>query len=333
MMKRMLTLLAALVLCTSCTALPAEERAFAVALAIGGKAGAWEMHARIPTYQAGGGYATVSGDGDTLPHAFAAMDAMAPMPLHPGQLRLVIVEADTAAEALPAVLSWLGEQRELRPGAVLCVTQSGAGAIMEALKPATGSRLSKSIDTLLESRMQQGVIPRAALAEVLAGGMRQSPVLVNLTLEGQEIGLSGGWPVGDDGRTGGALSAGEMQLLSLMQGRFRQGTLSLLEGAVRLTGASAEAELALPTMDRATVRLTLRAVDPPLSQDALAHAAATACLGVLGRLSGMGCDALGLGRQAVVHTADMAEWQALGWPARCREVEWAVSVGVEAASQ
>jgi hypothetical protein len=47
----------------------------------------------------------------------------------------------------------------------------------------------------------------------------------------------------------------------------------------------------------------------------------------------VGCDALGLGRQAVAHAKDAADWDALDWPARYREIAWTVSVGVEGAAE
>lgn len=328
-MKRamMMALLLAMSLCTACAALPAEERAFAVALAVGGQAGEWTLQARIPTYQSGGGYATVTGAGDTLPHAYAALDAASPLQLHAGQLRLIIVAAETASSGdFPQVLSWLADQREMRPGAAVCVTEADAAAVMEAMEPATGTRLSKSLDTLLETRLRQGTVPASVLAGVLTAGVRQSPVLMNLTIENGAVGLGGGWPVGAGGRTGAALTGTEMQLLNLMQGAFRQGTLSLLEGTVRLTGAAAEVELA--QAGTAEVRLTLQVAESSLQHDSLRQAVATACLGVLERLSGMGCDALGLGRQAVTRAADPAQWALQGWPGRCREVRWAVTVGV-----
>ncbi|MBQ2953184.1 MAG: hypothetical protein IJE07_06465 [Clostridia bacterium] len=332
-MKRILTLLLALVLCTSCAALPAEERAFAVVLAISGREGAWELHARIPTYQAGGGYATVAGAGDTLSHALAALDAAAPMPLHLGQLRLAVVAQETAAsQDFADVLAWFGEQVDIRPGAVLCVTESDASALMEALKPAAGTRLSKALDALLEARIGQGVIPASALAEVLTAGERQSPVLAGLALEGEDIVLSGGWPVGADGRVAPALTAQETQLLTLMQGQWRQGTLTLPEGTLRLTGATAAVELSLPALDQASLRLTLQLADNPPDREALSQAIATACLTLLSRLSALGCDALGLARQAIPHMDDMAQWQALDWPGVCRRMAWSVSVGVEPAA-
>jgi len=51
-------------------------------------------------------------------------------------------------------------------------------------------------------------------------------------------------------------------------------------------------------------------------------------LALLMRLSSGGCDALGLGRQAILHTRDMATWHALNWPETYRGIRWEVAVGV-----
>ena len=332
-MKRLMTLLMCLLL-TGCAALPAEERSFAVALGVAGGPGAWRVYARIPTYQTGGGYTTVSGAGDTLPHALAALDAAAPMQLHLGQLRLMIFSADTARSAdFPAALATLGDRHDLRADASLAITEDGLGALMDALKPATGARLSKSLDVLMETRLEQGTVPRAALADVMRMGDRQQPVLMNIALDGAEIALSGGWPIGSDGSAAWMLTPEEVQLLSLMQGRLKRGVLSLAEGTVRLTDVSADVELSVPTLQTASVRLILGISASPLTEEALSQATATACLGLLGRLSAVGCDALGLGRQAVAHAKDAADWDALDWPARYREIVWTVSVGVEGAAE
>ena len=324
-------LTAVALLCSACSALPAEERSFAVVFGVSGGAGDWTLHARVPTYQTGGGYLTVTGRGDTLPHALADLDAAAPMQLHPGQARMIVLSADTACSAdFPQVMAWLTQWRALRSGAYLAVTPMALDAFMQTLEPATGTRLSKSLDVLVQSRLQQGVIPASTLAEVLSMGERQSPVLLNADVSEDALILAGGWPVGEDGRAAQEpLTAQEMQLLSLMQGRLTQGTLSLDEGAVRLTGASADVSLSLPTLQAAHVTLTLEAADSPLTAQELSRAVASACLRLLNRLSALGCDALGLARQAIVHMSDMDAWHALDWPQRLQAMEWAVSVGAE----
>lgn len=329
-MNRMLTLLLCALLCTSCTALPAEERSFAVALGVGLEGGTWTACARVPTYQTGGGYTTVTGGGDSLEAALSALDAASPMQLHLGQLRMLIFsDALAQTEEFPAALSALAARHDLRLDASVAVTDADLSALMDAMKPANGSRLSKSLDVLIETRIAQGTVIPAALSDVIRLGERQSPVLMHVTLDGSDMALSGGWPVSQNGVVNAPLTPEETQLLALMLGHFASGTLSLTEGTVRLTSAKAETELTLPTMQDASVRLTLRYTASPLTEEALSRAVATACLGVLGRLSAMNCDALGLARQAITHADDMADWHDMDWPARYPDIVWSVSVGAE----
>lgn len=327
-MKRLMTLLALLLL-TGCTALPAEERSFAVALGFSRSGAAWMAHARIPTYQTGGGYMTVSGEGDTPGAALAALDAACPMELQTGQLRLVVFSAELAQSGdFAAALEELRCRGELRMDAYAAVTETDMQTLMDAMKPLTGARLSKSLDVLMETRSSQGTVAACRLREFLETGERQQQVVAAMRLEDGAIALSGGWPISADGRASQRLNPEETQLLALMQGRLTQGTLTLAEGVVRLTGVTAETEVAQPLMHQASVRLSMAVSASPLTEDALGQAVATACLGLLNRLSAMGCDALGLGRQVILHVQDMAEWRELDWPARYRELEWSVSVGV-----
>ena len=87
-MKRIVTLLLALA-CTGCAALPEEERAFAVALGVSGHQGAWTVYARIPTYQSGGGYATVTGEGETLSHALTAVPSASAAAFKPAGVSII----------------------------------------------------------------------------------------------------------------------------------------------------------------------------------------------------------------------------------------------------
>jgi len=327
-MKRLLLLLALLLL-TGCTALPAEERSFAVVLGFSRSGVAWTAHARIPTYQTGGGYMTVSGEGDTPGAALAALDAACPMELQSGQLRMLVFSAELAKSGdFPALLEELRRRDDLRMDAYAAVTESDMQSLMDAMEPLTGTRLSKSLDVLMETRSTQGTVAVCRLRELLESGERQQPVLASMRLEDGAVTVSGGWPISADVRVTQRLTPEETQLLALMQGRLTQGSLTLAEGVVRLTGVSTDLQLVQPLMHEASVRLSLAVSASPLTEDALGQAVATACLGLLNRLSAMGCDALGLGRQAILHVEDMAEWRQLDWPARYRELEWSVSVGV-----
>ncbi len=316
-----------LVLCTSCTALPAEERAFAVVLAVENP-GAWRVHARVPNYQSGGGYLTVTGEGNDLNAALADMEAHAPMQLHLSQLRLLAVDLALAASGeLPSVLHDLSDRVDMRQDCTVALTDVPPDALMEALEPATGARLSKSIDVLIESRISQGQILPSALSDVIRMGERQTPVLPLLTLEDREWNLSGGVPLTADLRPGPRLTSAETALLSLLTGRAKTLQLTFSDGSARVRDASCKAKLA-PDMSAEAV-LTLRVLSSAFTPDGLEAHLAADCHSLLTRLYGAGCDVLGLGRQAILHTHDMAAWHDLAWPEKISQIRWTVRVGVD----
>ncbi len=334
-MKRWLVLLLCLFFtgCTGCTALPAEERSFAVVLGVDRTEEGWTACARIPTYQSDGGYATVQGTGKTLEAALSALEAASPMQLQLGQMRmLVFTQALAQSSDFPGALETLSARHDVRLEAAVAVTDMPLATLMEALSPSTGSRLSKTLDVLMETRIQQGTVIPSGLADVIRMGERQSPVLMHLTLEGKTITLSGGWPVNQNGVVSTLLSPQEVQLLSLMMGQMRSGTLSLPQGAVRLTSSQAETALTLTQAPQGTVKLTLRCLSMPLTAEALAEEMADECRQLLARLSATNCDALGLARQAVVRMSTMADWHALDWPTLYSQMNWSVEVTVSGAA-
>lgn len=321
-MKKLLILLI-LLTCTSCSALPAEERAFAVALCVEKAGPLWRVHGRIPTYKTGGGYTTVTGEGNSLSAALADMDASAPMHLHLSQLRLLVLNEKLGSE-MPAALHELSDRVDVRPRCAVAVTDVPAKELMDALKPATGARLSKTIDVLLDTRIEQGAILPAALADVIRMGERQTPVLIALKLADGAIDLSGAYAMADSALP---LTARETPLLSLLRGDAKTLRLSLPGGTAEVRDARAKIRL---SQDRqsASVELTMTATASAFTPDGLEEVLASELLTLLERLSGAGCDALGLGRKAILRMSDMAEWHGLDWPARLRQIRWTVSVGV-----
>ena len=113
-MKFLILLALVALACSSCTALPAEERAFAVALCVE-KTDEWRVCARIPTYQSGGGYMTVTGNGETFPAALSHLDAASPMRINLSQLRLLVADVGLVnSGGFEAVLSTLSERPDIR---------------------------------------------------------------------------------------------------------------------------------------------------------------------------------------------------------------------------
>ena len=150
-MKRALCLLLICLFCTGCSALPPEERAFCVVLLVDGGAQECTVRVRIPTYQQNGGYQTLSATGATLTDALRTLESAAPMRLHWGQLRLIVLSRAWAAE-IPIVrtISDLSGVENLRLHASVAVTEEDTTALAEKLVPENGTRLSKSIDVMVQ---------------------------------------------------------------------------------------------------------------------------------------------------------------------------------------
>lgn len=344
-MRKLFLLAAMLMLCASCTVLPAEERSFAVVLGVSESAGTWEVSVRVPTYQSGGGYLTLTARGNSLSEALALLDATAPMQLHLGQLRLVVFSQGIAeSSSFRSVLTELGTRREFRVQAQVCVTEDQVSELIDKLEPATGSRLSKSLDVLLETRAEQGVIPQAALSDVLRRGERQSWVAVNVALEdtagvalpgmdeaagGQsasgtgKVQFGGGWLIGQDGSAHGQLTASQTQLLALMSGKLQKGTLCLKDGTLALISASSKVKLKGRVVN---CGISLRYGSSVMSDAGVQHAVTQACQEVIDRLAAAGCDALGIARQAILGSPDMTTWHGLDWPAAYPQLEWRVTI-------
>lgn len=347
-MRRLLVLLLAAAMCAGCSALPGEERSFAVALGIGENGGVWEVGARVPTYQTGGGYVTLSARGSSLGEALALLNASAPMELHYGQLRLVLVGKSLAAsQAFPGVLRALAARGEVRQAAALCITEDAPLDVLDALEPATGSRLSKSLEAMLSARQQAGVLSVATLSQVQRMGERQQSVLMGAALASSEantvpgmdtsageqaakgagkVQFSGGWLMGQDGVLHGSLTAMDMQLLALLTGQLRQGTLALPEGTVTLLDAGSRITLEGQEVHG---RVWVRCSASSWTEKGLQEALIQSLHRLTGKLAAANCDALGLGRQAMLTCRDMPQWHALNWPEAYPALTWRFTVEVQ----
>lgn len=347
-MKRLIICMMTLALLTGCAALPGEERAFAVCLGLGRTGDVWEACARLPAYTTPGKYVTVSARGGSLAEALTLLDAAAPMRLHYGQVRLLILTRGLAeTDAFGEVVDALCRLGEFRMDAQVCVTEDSLPDLMDALTPQSGTRLSKYLEVMCASRIGLGVAPDASLREIRRMGQRQSPMLADVGLapgeingaggldasagamdaSGLEIQLGGAWLLGLNGRVQGHLTAGETQLVRLLQGQLRKGALMLTGGSATVIDASASLSLHEKT---ARCRVTLRYADARgLTPDGLREALVTSCTAVVEKLSAAGCDALGLGRRMILRCPDEAAWQSLDWPAQYPQVDWQVTAHLQ----
>lgn len=329
-MKRALCLLLICLCCTGCSALPPEERAFCVALLIDGSAEDCRIFVRVPTYQDSGGYQTLSAQGATLTDALRTLESAAPMRLHWGQLRLIVLSQAWAAE-IPIVrtLSDLSGVENLRLHASVAVTTARIEDLAEKLVPESGTRLSKTIDVMVQARHEQGVMPTCTASALLRFGSRQSPVLGGAEISGEGFLLGGAWLTDESGLVRDFLTPEETQLLLLMQGELTRTQLLLPDHALHLTEARSRIRLA---DSEASCRIDLRYDHADLTPQAVSAETAQACLRVLQRLQAIGCDALGLGRQAIRDSLHMADWRACDFPSRLQQLCWTVEVRSEPAA-
>lgn len=325
-MKKLLAVLLSALMLTGCAALPGEERSFAVVLGLDCREEKWQAGVRIPTYQSGGGYATLTAEGASLGEALARLNASAPMELHYGQLRLLVLSNEVAeTEPLQELLHALAERGEVRPQALVCVTEERMQALLDAMKPSTGSRLSKSVEAMAQARQAQGAAPEATLSSVLRMGERQQPVLLNAGLENGALKLSGGWLT--DGKIiREKLTETETQLLSLMQGRLKQGTLALEGDTLTLLNADCVIRLEGGT---ARCRVKLRYGSSTLTEEGVSRAVEEALREVTGKLASAGCDALGVGRQAMMACATVHEWNGMNWQEQYPTLTWVFEISPE----
>ena len=338
---------ALLLLLGGCT-LPAEERAFAVVLGVSENAGVWETMVRIPNYQQGGGYLTLSAQGNSFGEAMALLHAAAPMNMHLGQLRLLVVNQGLARSAnLMRLVEQLCRGMEVRRQCGVCVTEDALGDVMDALVPMTGSRLSKSLETQLEALEHMGVIPAVTLGELRLMGERQQGVLMRLGLEGttstvqpgmdaqaggmaavggSKVQLAGGCLLGVDGTMQGAITAGEQQLLSLLQGRMKQGVLALGDAVVTVQDASAGVHL---KDGKARVKVNIRYTSASQTAEGVEQCMQEEIHRLMTTLTRAGCDALGLGRDAMRQCASWADWRNINWPEQYASLTWEIHVKAE----
>lgn len=347
----MAVMLCTLVLLLGGCTLPAEERAFAVAFGVGESQGVWEVYARIPNYQQGGGYLTISAKGASMEEAVALLNACAPMEMHLGQLRLMIITQGLAESGrLPAMAAQLCRSMEVRVQCGVCVTSDALGDVMDALTPLTGSRLSKSLDTWMESLQKMGIVPAVTLGELSRMGERQQCVLMYLGLEntagnampgmdgaagelammgGGKVQLAGSCMMSADGQMKGRLTAMEQQVLSLMTGQMKRGVLTLPETVVTLNDADCRVTL---QEDTVSIRVALSCKTASRTMQGVEEALHQEIDRLMTTLTRAGCDALGLGRQEMRRCLTVEAWHNMHWQEKYPAVKWVIHVEAEGAA-
>ena len=328
MIRRACMILGLCMMLGGCSALPAEERSFAVALGVSAKDGLWEVSARIPSYQSDGGYMTLEAEGNSLQEALGMLDASAPMRMHYGQVRLIVFGYELAqTDAFCQAVEELSCRADIRLQAQVCVTQDDVKLLMDALNAQTGMRLSKSLDVMLETRQKLGVIPDTSLSSMMRMGERQHAVLMTAHLDETGIvRLEAGCLTDSESRAAAMLTPEEMQLLSLMQGRMKKAVLMLGGHGVMLTDVSSSVMLEGSAVQCC---LELKTAASEWKTEDIRRDVQNTAAALVQKLSAARCDALGLGRQAVRQALDMQAWHTMNWPGVYPQLVWDITVEVQ----
>ena len=331
---------------TGCSLVPTEDRAFVLCVAVHASAGSVAVTVQIPDYKGKDEYHVLTGSGASFEAAVADVSGKAPAPLHFGQTRLAVFTRSTAESArLSDLIIRVAKLPFMRMQAQVFVTEETPQALLEALTPRTGTRLSKYLDTLLGARREQGTLLGTTLSDVLRMDGRQAAVLGLAKLEkgaaaensggtenaeepgaaeaqsssnkGEPV-FSGGVLLGADERMNGLLSAKETKTLSMLTGteqelRFQwEDCAALLHVRLcRVTLAGSVVHVSLTIRGEAEEGTPAR-VQTRLTEDIEE---------LLQRLSAAQCDALGLARQAVLQGDDLT-----AWPERFRNLTFAVAL-------
>lgn len=320
-----LLLLVCALVCDSCVRLPGEEYAFAVVLALDrNEDDRWQAWVRIPSYQTEGNYTTLTASGTNASEAINRLSSAAPMALHYGQLRMVVLGSRLLENNdLEPVLSELTGHYDLRIDAVPVVSQEAMESLMEGMNPVTGKRLSKSLDILTESRILLGVIPDVTLREYLLFGRQTCTTLPNAVLEDGIVTLSGAWSISPGSVK--YLFPDQMKLIALMNGQMKRGTLNL--DSMRIAFSEANAKITLRG-DKAVCKLTLWA-DERCSPDVV-QALETACSQLVSSLYETGHDVLHLSDRAIRMISSMNDKSYSDFIDRLRSIiSWTINVSIQ----
>lgn len=329
-MKKLLPLLLCLLLLPGCAA-QVELSMMAVCLGVDADADGIALTVKSPDYTSGAkedknGYTTLTAQGETWPRAVDALYAAAPVSLHFGQLREIVISR-AAFEALPPeeLLGYIDQLPGVRSHALVAVCPGTAREAVKAMEPVIGKRLSKYLDIALAHAEAEGSIPATSLSCAVRdlSGPWRDPVLA--WTEG------GAYALGDG--PGGYLTEAQTQLLRLIRGEDQSYRLAYGD---RIFGASRRrrARLSLHSADgQDTLMLTLPVTltysvyeNPPAPGAEVALR--TEIEALLRALQDLGCDALGFGCMAVRDYATLPLWLQSGWPERYRRAAVSVTVDV-----
>ena len=327
MKKRLLTLLAILLLCAGCRNREPEKLAIVSTLTLDGGNGGWQMTAEIAVAQGTDEKpqpVLFSADGTTLTGALKAAETHAGHPLWTEHACALALGRGSAKGGIAVLIQELMDMKEIpRTLRLLVMEESGASAL--ETKPAMQKLAGTELGQLLSAGVERAEAPDTPLyrlcGELDAGYGSALPLAVRSEEKPDSLNLAG-TALLHAGRMVGSLSLEETSWLLLLRGEGKKAILNLPEGVfeVKKTKRTVEREGA-----GARIGLWLQLCPLPDAEAALPPEARVqaACQAVLDRLQALSCDALGVG-------SVLGRWGG-GWAAEFRDMPIALRVTVERA--
>lgn len=198
-MKKMICLLLCMLLFTGCASHGTEEQMMVVLLGIDRTDdGSVKVIVKAPSFSgnsdpsspsSGDGYLTLTASAHSFSAALTLLHATSPRNLNYSQTRQILLNQDVLRDD-PNIIHTLGQISGMRSQTTLSICKDPAEDVMKAEKPVIGTRLSRYIDTTLETGIREGFIPDSTLIRVLThqgGGYQDALIaLTGLSLQDQQ---------------------------------------------------------------------------------------------------------------------------------------------------
>lgn len=356
-MKTLCCLLLCLML-SGCASHGTEEQMMVVLLGFDQEDdGGIRVIAKVPSFSSGGdgnsssseGYLTLTASAPDFASALTLLHATAPRALNYSQTRQLLLSRDVLQHHTD-LLYQLSHVDGMRSQTAVSICQGRAEDVISAEKAVVGTRLSRYIDSTLETALREGYIPDSTLIRVhtqLDNGYQDALLaLTGLSAKDQQQsseeksvqalaqstdGFAGKLPstsgksvqwMGAAAMNGrqlsGFLSGFETSLCRFLMQETRELTLETQEGAVLFTPRYGPHLSVQQTGSQTTLRIRADlnmlprygAQISPLAADALIT---DEIIRLLSTLQRMQCDALGFGGIAVRDYLTLADWEASRW--------------------
>lgn len=175
MKLRLILLLLFTLMLSGCTALNTEEQLMVVVMGIDHTEDQqFRITVKVPSFasssESGGGtdgYISLSATAKDFPSALAKLSSIAPRTLNYSQTRQLLIH-NSALLAAPDLITTLSHVDGMRSQAIISICTSETKQTMEGLKASIGTRLSRYIDSTLNTSLKEGIIPDSTLIRTLS---------------------------------------------------------------------------------------------------------------------------------------------------------------------